>query len=571
LASPIKKSGLLWKFTISISALIVLTSITLGWFFGRYGVDLIKDGLLDRGRSLARNLAYNSEYGVLIGNEDVLKQLVEGVIREEDVLYAVVQNEAGEPLAGAHSSQLPGLPPRTVERKVLEGVSWVDPLTQAYQIIWGQHLRATISVQMSDPLTQAYQIKWGDQVFYEIVYPIKTQQIKREREEIGLTIEDTLGRKNASENKKTIGLAAVGMSLSLKRVNATIMNIYRNIALLTGLVILAGIGVTVFLVRVIGGPVKQLAEAARRVAEGELRSHVVIKSRDEIGDLADSFNRMADSVQQREGELRDHADELDRLNRQLLLQQQELRNINDQLAAASHHKSQFLAKMSHELRTPLNAILGFSGIIANKSLGNDLTPEERKEFLGNIIISGRHLLDLINEVLDLSKIEAGKETLILEKFSVPEVLEAARQMVEPAADEKHITIEVTVDPRLSVWTADALKFKQILYNLLSNAIKFTPEAGRVRLRAGATEEGAEFSVTDTGIGIRPEDRERIFQEFEQVEMSAERRYEGTGLGLTLAKILVELHGGRIRLESEVGKGSTFAFVLPLRTPVEERS
>ena len=571
MATRIKKSGLLWKFTFSISALIVLTSITLGWFSGRYGVDLIRDGLLDRGRSLARNLSYNSEYGVLIGNEDVLKQLVEGVIREEDVLYAVIQNEAGEPLAGAHSSQLPELPPRTVERKVLEGVSWVDPLTQAYQIIWGQHLRATVSVQMSDPLTQAYQIKWGDQVFYEIVYPIKTQQIRREREEIGLTIEDTLGRKNAPESERTIGLAAVGMSLSLKRVNATIMNIYRNIALLTGLVILAGIGVTVFLVRVIGGPIKQLAEAARRVAEGELRSHVGIKSRDEIGDLADSFNQMADSVQQREGELRDHADELDRLNRQLVLRQQDLREINDQLAAASHHKSQFLAKMSHELRTPMNAILGFSGIMANKSLGNDLSSEERKEFLGNIITSGRHLLDLINEILDLSKIEAGKETLMFERFSVPEVLEAARQMVEPAAHEKHITIEVTIDPRVSAWTADALKFKRILNNLLSNAIKFTPEGGSVRLRAAATDDGAEFSVTDSGIGIRPEDRERIFQEFEQVEMSAERHYEGTGLGLTLAKMLVELHGGRIWLESEVGKGSTFAFVLPLRAPVEGRS
>ena len=117
------KAGLPWKFTVSISALIVLTSITLGWFFGRYGVDLIKNGLMDRGRSLARNLAYNSEYGVLIGSEEVLRQLVEGVIREEDVLYAVIQNERGEPLAGAHSSQLPGLPPGTAERKVLEGVA----------------------------------------------------------------------------------------------------------------------------------------------------------------------------------------------------------------------------------------------------------------------------------------------------------------------------------------------------------------------------------------------------------------------------------------------------------------
>ena len=288
------KAGLPWKFTVSISALIVLTSVTLGWFFGRHGVELIKSGLMNRGRSLARNLAYNSEYGVLIGNENVLRQLIEGVIREEDVLYAVIQNEAGEPLAGVHSSQLAELPSKTVERKVLEDVSWVDPFMQAYQIIWGQQLRATISVEMSDPLTRAYQIKSGDQVFYEIVYPIKTRQVRREREEIGLTLEETLGTGGPPGSEKTIGHAAVGMSLSLKRVNATIVNIYRNIALLTGLVILAGIGVTIFLVRVIAGPVRQLATAAKRIAEGDLSSQVGIKSRDEIGDLAHSFNRMAD-------------------------------------------------------------------------------------------------------------------------------------------------------------------------------------------------------------------------------------------------------------------------------------
>lgn len=532
------RAGLPWKFTFSISALIVLTSITLGWFFNQYGVDLIKGGLMDRGRSLARNLAYNSEYGVLIDNEDVLTQLVEGVIREEDVLYAIIQNEEGELLASAHSTQLQQIPPRTAERKVLEGMDWVDPSTRAYQM------------------------DWRDEVIYEIVHPINTKQVRREREEIGLTLEAMLGKGGTPGDERTIGLAAVGMSLSLKRVNETIIKIYRSIALLTVLVILAGIGVTVFLVRVIAGPVKQLATAAKQIAEGDLSSHVGITSKDEIGDLADSFNRMAESVQQREGELRAHADELDRLNRQLVVQQQDLRDINAQLEAASQHKSQFLANMSHELRTPLNAIIGFSGILLKKSVG-PVSREEQREFLENILTSGRHLLGLINDVLDLSKIEAGKVTLSPERFSVQDVLEGVRQTVEPLADKKDIVIEVTIDPRFTTLTADVVKFKQILYNLLSNAIKFTPEARSVQVRAWTTEEWAEFSVTDTGIGIRPEDRARIFQEFEQVEMSAERRFEGTGLGLTLAKKLVELHDGRIWVESVVGKGSTFAFALPL--------
>lgn len=532
------KPALRWKLILSISALIVLTSITLGWFAGQYAVDLIKTGLTERGRSLARNLAYNSEYGVLIANHAIVSQLVDGVIKEEDVLYAVVQNERGESLASARSPQLPILPPKNVARRELRGITWTDPTTKAYQI------------------------HWRGEIFYEITFPVKTRQVRRTREEIGLTIDETLNTAGPV-SERTIGLAAVGMSLSQKRVNATIISILRSIALLTGLVIVAGIGVTIFLVKLIAGPVNQLATAATSIAEGELSSPVAVRSRDEIGQLAASFNRMAESIQQREAELRHHAGELDRLNRRLVAQQVELQQINAQLAAASQHKSQFLANMSHELRTPLNAIIGFSGILLNESLGK-VNDDERREFLGNIMISGKHLLGLINEVLDLSKIEAGRVTLSQDRFAIAEVLESVRQTVEPLASKKGIAISTNIDPALTVLTADETKFRQILYNLLSNAIKFTPEAGRVQVHARANNGTIEFSVSDTGIGVKPEDRERIFQEFEQVEMSAERRFEGTGLGLTLAKKLVELQGGRIWLETEVGKGSTFSFSLPMR-------
>ncbi len=539
MALPLKfKPALGWKLIFSISALIVLTSITIGWFAGQYAVDLIKSGLMERGRSLARNLAYTGEYGVLIANQEILNQLVDGVIKEEDVLYAVIQNEQTDGLAAARSAQLPILPPATVERRELRTQGW------------------------SDATARAYEIHWRGEVFYEITFPVKTRQVRREREEIGLTVEETLGTGAAMGSERTIGLALVGMSLSQQRVNAAIIKILRNIALLTGLVIVAGIGVTIFLVKVIAGPVNELATAAQAIAEGDLTSHVAIKSRDEIGALAASFNRMAESIQQREGELRNHAEELDRLNRRLVTQQEELQQINVQLAAASQHKSQFLANMSHELRTPLNAIIGFSGILLNPALGK-VSDEERHEFLSNIMISGKHLLGLINEVLDLSKIEAGRMTLSQERFFVPEVLESVCQTIEPLAHKKQITITTTIDPGLKFLIADETKFRQILYNLLSNAIKFTPQAGQVRLFAGAKKNSAEFAVVDTGIGIKSEDRERIFQEFEQVEMSAERRFEGTGLGLTLAKKLVELQGGSIWLESEIGKGSTFGFALPL--------
>ncbi|MGH7854508.1 MAG: ATP-binding protein [Candidatus Binatia bacterium] len=506
-----------WKFTLSISVLVVLTSLTLGWFFSRNAVALIKAALMERGRSLVRNLAYNSEYGVLIANRNILQQLVEGVIKEEDVLYVVVQNEEGEALAAARSSQLPILPPRDVERSQLRDVSWTSSTVRAYQI------------------------RWGGEIFYEITFPVRTHQVKLEREEIGLMIDEPPAVGSVSAGEKNIGLAAVGMSLSQKRVNATIINILRNIALLTLLVILAGVAVTVLLVRVIAGPINELAIAAKRIAEGDLTSQVAIKSRDEIGELATSFNRMAGAIEQR---------------------QNELKQFNAQLEAASQHKSQFLANMSHELRTPLNAIIGFSGILRNETASR-VSAEERREFLENILTSGRHLLDLINEILDLSKIEAGKDVLNLAEFAVPPVLGTACDTVKPLAETKRIRIDISIDPALSTITADEIKFKRILYNLLSNAIKFTPEGGKVSMRALRSGNEAEFSVTDTGIGIRPEDRERIFKEFEQVEMSAERHFEGTGLGLTLAKKMVELHGGRIWVDSELGEGSTFAFALPL--------
>lgn len=534
------KVGLPWKFTLSVSALIMLTSITLGWFFGRYGIDLIANALVNRGRSLARNLSYNSEYGVLIGSKDLLTQLVEGVIREEDVLYVIIKNAAGEPLASAQSEQLPEIPPSTAHRRPFEHRAWEDRSTQAYRV------------------------EWQKEAIYEITHPIITKQVRREREEIGLTLEETLGKGWFLEKERTIGSVSVGMSLSLKRVNETVTNIYRTIALLTGFVILAGIGVTVFLVKVIAGPIEQLVAATKQIAQGDLSFQVGIKSKDEIGELADSFNRMAKSLEERERELRDHAEELNRLNRQLVLQQEQLREINAQLEAANRHKSQFLANMSHELRTPLNAIIGFSEVLLGKSTGQQISHEEREEFLGNILGSGKHLLDLINEILDLSKVEAGKVSINLESFSVQEALAEVLHTLQPLAAKKAINIEVTVEPNLTTLRADAVKFRQILFNLLSNAIKFTPEGGEVFVRASKTDAWAEFSVRDTGIGITPENQHRIFEEFLQVQMSAARQFEGTGLGLTLAKRFVELHGGRIWVESEEGKGSIFTFTIPFK-------
>jgi signal transduction histidine kinase len=238
----------------------------------------------------------------------------------------------------------------------------------------------------------------------------------------------------------------------------------------------------------------------------------------------------------------------------------ELADKGKQLEAASRHKSEFLANMSHELRTPLNAIIGFSEVLSEEMFGE--LNLKQAEYLQDILESGRHLLSLINDILDLSKVEAGRMELERADFDLPGAIENALLLMRERANRKSIALVRTIDERLGVVWADERKVKQVLLNLLSNALKFTPEGGRVDVRAMIEDGTAEISVTDTGVGIAPEDQGAVFEEFRQVGTAA-RKVEGTGLGLALSRKFVELHGGRIRVKSQPGAGSTFTFTLPL--------
>jgi len=237
----------------------------------------------------------------------------------------------------------------------------------------------------------------------------------------------------------------------------------------------------------------------------------------------------------------------------------EIEDKSRQLEAASRHKSEFLANMSHELRTPLNAVIGFSEVLIQRMFG-DLT-DKQEEYLKDIYASGQHLLSLINDILDLSKIEAGRMELTLADFDLPAAIENVLILMRERAGRRGITVTRAVDERLGSVHADERKVKQVLLNLLSNALKFTPEGGRIEVRAGLRDGMVEIAVTDTGIGIAPEDHEAVFEEFRQVG-TASRSVEGTGLGLALSRKFVELHGGRIWVESAIGSGATFTFTLP---------
>jgi signal transduction histidine kinase len=240
----------------------------------------------------------------------------------------------------------------------------------------------------------------------------------------------------------------------------------------------------------------------------------------------------------------------------------ELRSAKEAAEAASRTKSTFLANMSHELRTPLNSIIGMSDVLLEKYFGPLASKQE--EYLRDIRESGHHLLSLINDILDLSKVEAGHSPLELCEVRLKDLIEGALAVVREQALRHRIALSCDVDERLPLLVADARKLRQVAYNLLANALKFTPEGGRVGVEAHPEGEGVRVTVWDTGIGISAADQERVFRAFEQAESSMTRKYEGTGLGLALVKRYVEQHGGQVSVDSTPGKGSRLSFTLPRR-------
>ena len=317
--------------------------------------------------------------------------------------------------------------------------------------------------------------------------------------------------------------------------------------------------------RAVAEPIVHLAEITRNVSRDKnysLRASSTGNG-DEPDILIHAFNDMLDEIQQREEALRDAHRELEgrvaARTAQLAAANKELERQNREVERATQLKSQFLASMSHELRTPLNAIIGFSDLLAEKTA--DQLTEKQNRFIGHVRNGARHLLQLINDILDLSKIESGLLELRRETFGLSEAMPEVLSVIKPLALAKKIRIEHR-DETFSVY-ADRVRFKQVLYNLLSNALKFTPDGGRVRVESSTDGGLVSVAVTDSGIGIRPEDQQIIFEEFRQAGESTKGVKEGTGLGLAITKRLVEKQGGTIRLTSEVGKGSCFTFTLPV--------
>jgi signal transduction histidine kinase len=317
---------------------------------------------------------------------------------------------------------------------------------------------------------------------------------------------------------------------------------------------------------------------ARDVAEGNLDYQIAISGETEISDLARAINFMLERLrsyrQKVEGYQKELEGEVAERTRELEQLVQESKTLAQKAEAANHSKSEFLANMSHELRTPLNHIIGFTELIVGKDCGDINAVQE--EYLNDVLRASRYLLSLINDILDLSKIEAGKMELDIAEVSIGDLLANSLTMVKEKALKHGIRLSLNSEGAPGSLMADERKLKQVMYNLLSNAVKFTSDGGRIEVggairngngRLGSSADGKNLVVwvKDTGIGIEPHDLERIFMPFEQVESCISRRFQGTGLGLALTRKMVELHGGRIQAQSEgKDKGTIFEFTLPIR-------
>lgn len=555
-----KRQRYKWKITtkfnlLSIS-LILVTSMGIAGYILRRDVNNKYDDLLAHGRSIAQIVSNNSEYGIYTEDQDYLATLLESALLDDYVAYAAVYN---------HES-----------RKLISRSE--DPFLMVEDIarLLGRDMHKRSARE------RLFRTANGKQ-YTDIVIPVT------------INPDDVFsGDYSGADGRasRTVGFVQLGLSHELFQ--ARMEKFLWSGLLFTLSVLLIGSLVTVVMSRQIVSPITDLAVIAKGVSDGDFDHEVKIRTNDETAELSLAFNLML-------GRLRCYREEVEGYQRTLEekvdLRTQELHRAMDkalQLANEAQNaniaKSEFLANMSHELRTPLNHIMGFTELVLDDD-AKTLTSIQ-KEYLHDVLQSSKHLLSLINDILDLSKVEAGKQELSVTDVNLKHVLENSLVMFKEKILKHHISMSLDTDGIPASIAADERKLKQILYNLLSNAVKFTPDGGSVglyahllrrengsfarengkpvhipdRIREGFAESGSFVlvSVEDTGIGISRENQEKIFEPFEQVESASNRRFQGTGLGLSLTKKLVDLHAGAIWVESEgEGKGSIFNVMIPV--------
>jgi PAS domain S-box-containing protein len=637
-AAPKVRIGLFLKFLFLISLLIVFTSGTLSYFLIRHQIDQIEHELEDRGIAITRALARESEYGVLIESKGALQENLSSVLKEEDVIYALVYDERGRVMAAVEGNIGIPVPP------ALKGSIEVAAV-------------ATVS-----SLVQFYRTEIFDEPIYDIAFPIRSVVEERKREEISFPPE-------AGSYQKKVGVVRVG--LSLVRMNNAITNLTNLSYSITGGVILVGILVAILLLGIITRPLRLLVLGIRRVASGDLNP-VKVSTADEIGELTGEFNSMVEELARyRKGaegyrktleykisertkevhEWKSYSENIlatmaeglvavsedgviemaNRASRALtgyseeeligqrlvprlfpgrdrekaiqamdeargrgILKQLDLildakdgREIPINFNAAvlrdedgkeqgmviilhdmtkekevDKMKSEFISTVTHELRTPLTSIEGFISLILARKVG-DIQPKQ-EEFLNIVKTQSKHLKKLIQSLLDFSRIASGKVEIERKPTSIKDMINEVMGGMRPQIAEKGIDLDVTIDPDLPQVFGDDEKIGMAFANILGNSIKFTGKKGKIKVAAEKRDSDVLVSVSDTGVGIEKNKIEKVFDRFYQIDSSLTRKAGGAGIGLAIAKEVVEAHKGRIWVESEgEGRGSKFSFTIPI--------
>ncbi|MGY8756108.1 MAG: sensor histidine kinase, partial [Phycisphaerales bacterium] len=325
--------------------------------------------------------------------------------------------------------------------------------------------------------------------------------------------------------------------------------------------LLAALIFFVILKRLILSPVRRLRRVSEKVQQGDLTARSSLKTGDEFEELSDAFNEMLDRLQSNQSQL-------EKMNESLDLKVEELAEVNIGLFESGKLKNEFIANVSHELRTPLNSIIGFAEILEGMDIDSEEDIAKRLRYLQNILTSGRALLDMINELLDMAKIEAGRMEVNLEPTSISDVLEGLSGIMRPQAKSKNITLTLAMASTMPTVLTDPGKLQQILYNFLSNAIKFTPQDSEIVIRSqllhtNTQQQSVKLSIQDNGPGIPEDMLDMVFEKFRQVDATHTREHAGTGLGLAICRELSELLHGTLSVQSTPGEGATFAVELPI--------
>jgi signal transduction histidine kinase len=531
--------NLISKINLLAVALILLTSSGIAAFAVWGENKHMAAAMKAHYESLSFMIAGNCEYGIYTQDLNDLRRVLRSLSADENLSRVVVYDDQFHPLIAKDMQSVEGS---------------LSGFTHSARRRLAEHL-----ANGRDHVVQE------ENRYIECIRAVKNQGLQ-----------ELSDLEPAADRKTPIGY--VQLIVSKNKIKENTWLFISSVAVITILLVATGTALMLVLGKKIAAPIVRMAQVAREVAEGQLDHRVAISGQNEISDLANAINYMLERLKSYRRKVEGYQKELEgkvaERTRDLERLVAESKMLALRAEAANRSKSEFLANMSHELRTPLNHIIGFTELIAARDCGeiNDV----QADYLNDVLRAGRHLLSLINDILDLSKVEAGKMELDAAEVPIQSLLESSLSMVKEKAIKHGIQLALKIESAPESVTADERKLKQVMYNLLSNAVKFTPDGGRIEvgsaIRNGngrpdpsAKEKTLAVWVKDSGIGIEPQDLERLFMPFEQVESSLNRKFHGTGLGLALTKKMVELHGGGIHARSEgKDKGSIFEFTLPIR-------